>query len=302
MPSKLINVSGVPFAFFGSSRFSVIVLNELEKLSFVPTLIVTTPDKPRGRGLLIQQNPVKEWAFQRNITALDPVKLDARFIEELNSSVNKTGCGLFVVASYGKIIPLAVFNIPLHKTLNVHPSLLPKYRGASPLQSVILNDDKNTGVSIMRISEKMDEGPIIAQKEVSINEWPVYEEFEEVMAKAGAQLLAETIPNWIEGRIKEQPQDDSKATYTKRIVKDDALLDLTGDERMNFLKVQAFHEWPGAHFIAESRRLKVEGGNKKLRVKVTKASFRGGQLIIEKVIPEGSKEMGYEDFLRGYQN
>ena len=286
----------INFVFFGSSRFSVIVLDELEKLGYVPSLIVTTPDKPKGRGLILQPTPVKEWGLKRKISVLDPIKLDSEFIAKLQI----VNCKFFLVASYGKIIPSVVFNIPQYKTLNIHPSLLPKYRGASPLQSAMLNDDKRAGVTIMRINEKMDEGPIIAQKEVAVSEWPTYEEFEELIAKAGARLLAEIIPDWIGGRIKEQSQDNGMATYTKKIVKEDALLDLNADARINFLKVQAFHEWPTAYFMAEGRGLRVEGRTKKIRVKVTKASFKDGQFVIEKVIPEGSKEMGYEDFVRGY--
>lgn len=277
-----------PFAFFGSSRFSVIVLEELEKAGILPTLVVTTPDKPQGRKLIITPNVVKTWAVQKGIPVLDPAKLDDESVQKLRISNLK----LFVVASYGKIIPQTVLDIPENKTLNIHPSLLPKYRGASPLQSVIIADDKNTGISIMRIDEKMDHGPIIAQKNISVNEWPTYENFEEQMAREGAKLLAQTIPGWIAGTIEEKEQDHSSATFTKKISKEDGQIDLTTDPYLNFRKIQAYHGWPTAFFF-------VERHGKKIRVKIVAASFKENQLVIEKVIPEGGREMEYEDWKRG---
>ncbi len=281
------------FTFFGSSQFSIYILEELEKVGFIPTTIVTTPDKPKGRKLILTPTVVKDWGVARNIPVLDPAKLDATFIEELK----KTPVDVFVVASYGKIIPLDIINIPPHKTLNVHPSLLPKYRGASPLQSAILNDDKKTGVTIMRIDEKMDHGPVVAQKLVTVEEWPTYEEFEATMGKIGGSLLAAVLPQWISGAIHEQEQDHAAATHCSKITKEDGELDLTADEYTNFRQIQAYHEWPQAYFFIEH----PPASGKKIRIKVTYATYGGGALKIEKVIPEGAKEMPYEDFVRGYQ-
>lgn len=283
----------INFTFFGSSQFSVIVLDELEKLGFIPSLIVTTPDKPQGRKLVITPNVVKTWAISKNIKVYDPAKIDKTFIEQLKQESSD----VFVVASYGKILPESLINMPSRKTLNIHPSLLPKYRGASPLQSAMLDDDKNTGISIMRIDEKMDHGPIVAQKNVVITEWPIYEEFEALMAREGAQLFASILPNWVSGKITEKEQDHSAATYTKKIIKEDGLIDLhteNVDPYTNFRKIQAYHEWPQAYFF-------IEHAGKKIRVKITAASFRDNQLIIEKVIPEGAKEMSYKDFQSGYK-
>ncbi|MEN9524306.1 MAG: hypothetical protein RL536_375 [Candidatus Parcubacteria bacterium] len=283
--------STIKYAFFGSSRFSVIVLDEMQKLGYIPTLVITTPDKPQGRKLVITPNPVKIWAVEKNIKFLTPEKLDTEFIQSLKNE----SCELFIVASYGKILPDALINIPPRKTLNIHPSLLPKYRGASPLQSAILDDTKNTGVTIMRIDEKMDHGPIVAQKQVTINEWPTYEDFEIIMASEGAKLLATILSDWSAGKIEEIEQDHSLATYTQKTSKEDGLIDLEGDPYFNFRKSQAYHEWPQAYFF-------VEHSGSKIRVKITSASFGSGKLVIEKVIPEGGKEMGYADFLSGYGN
>jgi len=287
------------FTFFGSSRFSVIVLDELERAGILPAIVVTTPDKPQGRKMTLTPTPVKTWALARKIPVLDPTKLDEAFIAKLKDC----STDLFIVASYGKIIPQAVLDIPPQKTLNIHPSLLPRYRGASPLQSTMLDDTKETGVTIMQIDAAMDHGPIIAQEKVRIGEaglaeWPTYEDFEESMAKKGAQLLARVMPDWVAGKISPVEQDHTAATFTKKTKKEDGLIELaTADQYLAFRKIQAYHEWPQAYFF-------IEHNGKNIRVKITRASWQAdapAKLIIEKVIPEGSKEMSYEDFIRGYR-
>jgi methionyl-tRNA formyltransferase len=279
----------IPFSFFGSSRFSVLVLDEMKRADLLPISIITTPDKPQGRKLALTPNPVKTWAIAHNIKVHTPEKLDAIFIEELK----KESADVFIVASYGKILPENIINLPRRKTLNIHPSLLPQYRGATPLQSAILNDTKNTGVTIMRIDEKMDHGPIVAQEKVDITEWPTYDEFEKIMAETGARLLVNILPDWVAGKISEQEQDHSAATYTKKITKEDGLLDLSADSYELFRKIQAFSTWPQAYFF-------LEHNGKNIRFKITQASYEQGSLKIEKLIPEGGKEISYEDFERGY--
>lgn len=283
----------INFAFFGSSRFSVLILDELERAGYIPDCIVTTPDKPKGRKLILTPTPVKLWAEKRNIPALSPAKLDTEFSKSIGDLAQGKKWDLFIVASYGKIIPNAVIDIPTHKTLNVHPSLLPQYRGASPLQSAMLDDMKNTGVSIMKIDAEMDHGPIISQEIVSIEEWPSYEDFEEMMAKKGGQLLAKILSEWIAGTIQEKTQDHSKATFTRKITKENGLIDLADDPYANFRKIQAFHEWPQAYFIHKHN-------GKEIHVKITQASYTNSNLNIEKLIPEGGKEISFDDFRRGY--
>lgn len=278
------------FIFFGSSQFSIFVLDELAKLGFTPSAIVTTPDKPQGRKLIMTPNIVKTWSLNHGIKVYDPAKIDANFIEILKAE----SADVFIVASYGKILPKNLIELPPGNTLNIHPSLLPQYRGASPLQAAILNDTKHTGVSIMRIDEEMDHGPIVAQKEITVNEWPTYEVFEEMMAREGAILLATILPDWIAGKIAEKEQDHSAATYTKKSKKEDGLIDLSGDPYVNFRKIQAYHQWPQAYFM-------ISKNSKDMRVKITAASFSGGKLVIEKVIPEGKNEMSYSDFQSGFK-
>lgn len=282
-----MNDKTAKFVFFGSSRFSIIVLDRLAESGLLPIAVVTTPDRPKGRGLVMTPTLVKTWARERHIPCLDPAKLDTAFATELSSFNAET----FVVASYGKIIPGRIIDIPPQKTINIHPSLIPLYRGASPLQSAMLDDTKDTGVTIMQVDEQMDHGPIIAHEKVHIDEWPTYEDFEEIMAKKGADLLANILPQWLAGNIQGIEQDHDKATFTRKITKDDALIDLSANDYDNFRKIQAYHEWPQAYFFAES-------GGKKIRVKITSASMNDGKLNIEKVIAEGRKEMPYDIFRR----
>ena len=274
------------FAFFGTDNFSVGVLDELKKVGFLPTLIITSPDKPKGRGLKITPPPIKLWAIKNKIDFLQPEKLGEKFNLEIRNWRLEIG----VVASYGKILPAKILASFPKGALNVHPSLLPKYRGASPIQAQILNDEKKVGITIILMDEKMDNGPILASREFP-NEILNSTKLSEKLAGKGGKLLAETIPKWLAREIKPIPQDDSQATFCQKITKEDGLIDLNGDSRQNFLKIQAFAGWPGAYFF-------VEQNGKKIRMKITKASFVSGQLKIESVIPEGKKEMNYEDFLR----
>ncbi|MBX4210914.1 methionyl-tRNA formyltransferase [Candidatus Parcubacteria bacterium] len=275
----------ISFVFFGTSEFAVYVLDELKNKGFVPSLVVTRPDKPQGRKLLLHPSPVKIWAKKNNVSIHEPLELDSEFTDKLQATSYK----LFIVASYGKIIPDEILNIPSLKTLNVHPSLLPKLRGASPLQTAILKEEK-TGVSVIRLDSEMDHGPIIAQKEITISPWPPrVDALEETLGREGGKLLADAIPDWEKGKLKEMPQDDTQATYTKKISKDDGRLDLNDDPFINYKKIQAYYGWPGAYFFIENK-------GKKMRVIVKDAVFSNATLEITRVIPEGKNEMSYADF------
>lgn len=275
--------------FFGSSEFSVYVLDELLLHNIKPTLIITTPDKPKGRKLLITPNPCKVWANRHEIEVIDPASLkkdNAPLISYLSSQ----DASLFLVASYGKIIPKEIFEIPNKKTLNIHPSLLPKYRGASPIQSQILNNEKEIGVSIMVVSEGMDEGPIVIKKKVEFSPKEILGriELEKILAREGARLFSHILPEWLQGTIDPIMQNENEATYCRKIRKEDGFLDLNDDPYKNYLKIKALEGWPGTYFFLDNKRVIIK-----------EATFENGQLKIIKVIPEGKKEMLYSDFLRG---
>ncbi len=274
--------------FFGNSEFSLIVLKELKKKGIVPELIVTTPDKPQGRKMLLTPTPTKVWAEENSIEYVEPLKLkDESFLNKISNY------NLFIVASYGKIIPKIIIDIPEYKVLNIHPSLLSKYRGPSPLQEQILNDEKNIGVSIMLIDERVDHGAIIAQKTIDIGEWPIgFLALQELLAKEGSNLLTEILPEWIKGKIIPKAQNDAEATFTKKINKQNAFLDLSKDSYKNYLKTLAYEDWPKTYFD-------IENNNKKIRVIIKRAVWKNDTFEIQSVVPEGKKEMNYADFLRG---
>ncbi|OGG72462.1 methionyl-tRNA formyltransferase [Candidatus Kaiserbacteria bacterium RIFCSPLOWO2_01_FULL_53_17] len=280
------------YVFFGTDNFSVIVLEELKKAGSVPALVVTATDKKMGRGMRLTSPPVKLWAQKSAVQFLQPQKLDDSVYYSLQSTVYK----LFVVASYGKIIPKRFLDIPAHGALNVHPSLLPLYRGPSPLESQILDgaDERGeVGVTIMQMDEEMDHGPILAQQElgqVQSSKFKVQScaELQDALAHLGGQLLAETIPKWLAGEITPREQEHEKATYTEKITKADGLISLDDDAEKNYRKFRAFTPWPSVYFFDEKNR----------RVKITDAALEEGKFVIKKVIPEGKKEVRYEDFLR----
>lgn len=276
----------ISFVYFGTPEFSVTVLDVLEARGFVPSLIVTQEDKPQGRHLVITPPPVKVWAQARGIEVYQPKTLKD---PEVFSKLSSLDSQLFIVAAYGKLIPNNILDIPTHRTLNIHPSLLPKYRGPSPIQEAILHD-ASTGVSIIRLDEEMDHGPIVAQREATISDWPPYiDELEHSLATLSGELLADIMPDWIAGKISETEQDHNSATFTKKIEKEDGHLSLEDDAETNMRKVRAYAGWPKAFTYFEK-------GDERIRVIITRARIENGEFVIESVIPEGKKEVAYLDF------
>lgn len=204
---------------------------------------------------------------------------------------------LVIVASYGKIIPKKILEIPKYGCLNIHPSLLPKYRGPSPIQTTIFNGDKKTGVTIILMDEKIDHGPILAQQEWEIpNSKITYPELSQKLARLGVKLLIQTIPKWINGEIKPKPQNESKATYTKILKREDGKIDWSKPGREIERQIRAFFPWPGAFFFIRHK-------GKILRVKILQANIsKDNKLIIKKLQPEGKKAMTFEEFKKGYHD
>jgi methionyl-tRNA formyltransferase len=280
--------NNIKIAFLGNSKFSVFCLEEMKNLGQTPNIIITTPDRPMGRKMQLTKSETKIWAEQNNITFIQQEKLkDEAFLEKLKAY------DLFIVASYGKIIPKVILDMPKYGVLNIHPSLLPKYRGPSPLQAQILNDEKEVGVTIMKLDEQVDHGSLVAQEKIILENILNFNDLEKMLAKAGANLFIKILPDWINGKIEAKPQNHDQATFTKKIEKSDGELDIiNGDPYKNYLKFLAYSESPRVYSFAERN-------SQKIRFIITTANFTNDQFIIKKVIPEGKKEMNYEDFLRG---
>lgn len=294
----LVNIAektdkNIKFAFFGTSDFSVKVLSVLHKNGLVPRLIVTVPDKPQGRKKELIPSPAKAWAQEHNINLAQPVSL--KKLED-DSPIKKADYDLFVVAAYGKIIPQDIINTPKYGALNAHPSLLPKYRGPSPIQYFILSGEAETGVTIMQIDEEVDHGPTLTISKIKYKISNLnFKQLEDKLAEMGGKMLAEIIPDWVGGKIKSREQNHSQATFTKKITKEDGLVDLEKDNpEIIYRKFLAFYPWPGVYFF-------IEKANKKIRVIITDMKVKDKELKITSVKPEGKKEMFYDDFLRGYK-
>lgn len=273
----------VNFAFFGTPDVSSETLEILKNSGYLPSLIVTSPDKPQGRKMLLTPPIVKTWAIENNIPFVQPEKID----EEFTIKLSKENFDLFIVVAYGKILPENFINIPKFGSINIHYSLLPKYRGASPVESAILNREKETGVAIQKMEYKMDSGPIIALEKTEILPNETSSELRKRLITIGATLLIKVLPDFIESKITLIKQDENDATYCKKIKKEDGLVDINkekGEDLYN--KFRAYFKWPRIFFFKENKRIII-----------TDAVLEDGKFIIKKVLPEGKKEIDYSILL-----
>jgi methionyl-tRNA formyltransferase len=233
----------IKILFFGSTDFSLSSLISLYESEYKIVGVVTQSDKPSGRGKSISISPVKQWAIENNIIIFQPNKLkeqsDYSFVNELKPD-------LLVVASYGKILPLDLLNLPKFGAINVHASLLPKYRGASPIQAAILAGDSETGISIMRMDAGMDTGPILMQKSVVIEDNETAGLLSKKLAKLGADLLIESLCGWINGKIIPRNQQEELASICKKINKEDGIIDWKMESSAIERLIRAYNPRPSA--------------------------------------------------------
>lgn len=277
--------------------------------------VITETDKPAGRKLEPNKSPVKTFAEEKGLFLLQPEKLDRNFsekIKELNPDIA-------VLVAYGKKIPEELLKIPKKGFINVHPSLLPKYRGASPVQTAILNGDKKTGVTIFVLDEKIDRGPILAQKTYEMEGNETTPELKEKLSLLGAEVLIPSAKKYAAGELKPQKQDEGRAILTKQFSREDGKIDFKKSAEEIERMIRAFHPWPGAWTeIQKIGRIKITKA-KILHPKIGCAANQTpghifkteqgkmaigcspGSLIVEKLIPQGKKEMSGEEFLRGYR-
>ena len=295
------------FAFFGTSEFAVKILDRLIENGYVPSLVITAPDKPKGRKMILTPPPIKVFAQKHNLKIVQPERLA---VKPPLGGLTAKSFDLFIVASYGKIIPKSILDVPKFGTLNVHPSLLPKFRGPSPIQAFILSGEEKTGVTIILMDDKIDHGSIlsISNLKSQTSNLPAGEaglnskQLEEKLAELGGQMLVDTIPKWIKGEIKAKEQNHSQATFTKKINKEDGLVDLEKDSPENiYRKFLAFQPWPGIYYFAKKNNQplspEASASQGKIRVIITDMELKDGKLLIKKVKPESKNEMEYEKFI-----
>ena len=240
--------------FYGSPDFALPVLSALIDGPWRPVAAVTQPDRPAGRGRRPKPPPVKELAQASGIPVVQPQRLrDEAAIAEIAALRPE----LQIVAAYGQLLPEAVLDLPAHGTLNVHASLLPRWRGAAPVHAAILHGDPETGATIMLVDQTEDTGDTLAQRPTRIGASETAGELSDRLARLGAELLIEAIPRWLAGEIAPQPQDPSQATRARRIGKAAGAIDWTRSAIEIERQVRACTPWPGAFTTAAGHQLRI---------------------------------------------
>ncbi len=297
--------------FMGTPEFAVPALRRLLE-AYQVVGVVTQPDRPAGRGRKLQPPPVKELALTQGLPVLQPRSL--RKDPAALQAIADLRPDLIVVAAYGLILPQSVLDIPPHGCLNIHASLLPKYRGPAPIPAAILAGDKETGVTIMRMDAGMDTGPILAQRRTPIHPDDTTASLSARLAELGAELLSEVLPRWLKGEITPQPQDDAQATYCGLIRKEDGEIDWTQPAEAIARQVRAYDPWPGAFTFWRGQRLKVlrarpadlpadsPAGTVILADKLPAVVTGQGALLLDEIQLAGKRAMPADTFIRGYRD
>ena len=271
--------AGHSFVYFGTPKVASDTLAVLIERGLVPNLVVTSPDAPKGRGLALAQSETKALALEHDIPVMTPEKLNGTAIKDINAF----GCEYAVCVAYGKIFPEELINAFPKGVLNVHYSLLPKYRGATPLETALLAGENETGVTIQKMVKELDAGDIIAQEATPIGKDETARELRPRLIQMGARLLADTIPKYLVGNITFVAQDAARASRAYKIKKEDGLLSLDAPAEENWNKYRAHADNIGTYFFGNGKR-----------VKITLAEFASGKFRVLRVIPEGKREMDYK--------
>ena len=286
----------------------------LREPAFAVAAVVSQPDRPKGRDLKLQPSAVKELALQHDLPVLQPEKArDAAFIEELRAWQPD----LIIVAAYGQILPVAILELPRFRCVNVHASLLPKYRGAAPIQWAILNGDSESGVTIMQVEAGLDTGPMLSRVVTPIRPEDNAQTFHDRLATLGAELLVRTIPDYVAGRITPEPQPAEGACYARKITKDDGRLDWSIPARTLWNRLRGLTPWPGTFTflpatprplllkIWEAVPLDKTGGVPGEILQVDKAGLTvacgDGALLVQTVQREGGRRLSVREFLTGHE-
>ena len=313
-----IHMNNIKYIFYGTGPLAEAALYSLYHAGLIPIAIITKPDSLIGRHQVLTEPMIKTWAKSKNIKVYQPTTLS--HVQDLENDLNKKENTRFqnflqenkidiaIVASYGKIIPEYLLHIPTHGTLNIHPSMLPLYRGPSPIESQILDDASSIGLSIMQLDAGMDSGPVYIQTEIPIlggagEDWDT-ETIERICGRAGADLISQILAFIIEGTLQPIAQDNNKATFCKFIKKEigeikslteyltkNKNIDSVFDKEELKRKWHALRPWPGIFFFIKHK-------DKNIRIKINKIDLINMDIL--SVTPEGKNEMDWESFRRGY--
>ena len=297
----------------GTPAFAVPVLDALLEAGHEVAAAYSRPDRPSGRDKRTTPTPVKAAAAARGLRVRQPPSLKSRPVHD---EIAALAPEVIVVAAYGLILPKAVLDLPDYSCLNVHPSLLPRFRGPSPVASAIVEGETTTGVTIMQIDEGVDSGPVVAQRETRIEEDETAEVLTSRLFELGAELLVDVLPDWAAGRVEARPQDESQATTTRLLTREDGRIDWTMSADWVARQVRGYTPWPGAYTYWGGKVLKVlgacsgglpSGGRPPGTVIETARGDRlgvvtgDGVLTVSRLQVEGRRPAAAGDFVRGHR-
>lgn len=297
--------------FLGSGTFAIPLVEALAEQRRVELVaVVTAPAKPRGRRARVQPSPVAEWAAGKSLPTLTPERLRA---PDSVAQIHELEPELLLLADYGQIVPRALLDLPRHGALNVHPSLLPRHRGASPVAAAILAGDRETGVTLMLMDEGLDSGPIVAQRRIPLQGTETRLELEQRLAHEGVQLLRESLDRWLAGDLAATEQAPEGVTLTRPLRREDGRLDPARSAVELERQVRAYQPWPGSFVETEGGRLTVWRaralqGNAEPGTLVETRGARGsglalasadGLLELLELQPAGGRRMSAQELLRG---
>jgi len=297
--------------FMGTPRFGQVILEALIG-RYEIAAVITQPDEEAGRGRKVSISPVKATALAHNVHLLQPPKIRH---PEVVQQLRELAPEAIVVAAFGQILPPAILSLPPHGCINVHGSLLPRHRGAAPVPAAILAGDKETGITIMLMDAGMDTGPMLSQASISIAPGDTTASLTEKLGDLGARLLLDTLPHWMAGEIEPQKQDDSRATYTKLLRREDGRIRWSDTAEEIGRHCRAFYPWPAAFTLWAEQQIRV------LRARPAATTVPGqapgtvvqlhsqvgvvtgdGLLMLEEVQLAGKRAMPVEDFVRGQRS
>lgn len=278
--------------------------------------VITRPDKPAGRKQEIAYSPVKQAAQAHNLPVWQPGSFKKA---ENQRALAAYQADLFIVAAFGQILPQAVLDMPRYGTLNIHASLLPKYRGSSPISEAILQGERETGVTIMLLDAGIDTGPMLLRRQIPLSENETTASLTPKLADLGTSTLLEALPLWVQGQLVPQPQDHEQASHTRMLKKEDGRIDWSRPAEVLARQVRAYIPWPNAYTTWRGKLLKIlsaypqsslpgaiQPGKVLLETqsgaaqKVLRIAAGQGSLLVERVQLEGKKAMSVDEFVRGY--
>jgi len=306
-----MKAASIKIVIAGASAFSVPTVKKLNDLEYQIVAVLTQPDRAAGRGLKQTKNPVKLFAEKAELTVLDFESLDG---ENVFETIKKLSPDLLITIAYGGLIPQKILDIPRCESINIHPSLLPLWRGASPIQSAILNGDTKTGISLIRMTPELDAGPIFAVTKTSIDPEENTLTLSNRLANMSATLMTDKIEDIVNKNTFPNEQEHQKATYASKLTKQDAIINWTRSASEILKKIKAFNPWPVAHSILEQKNFRI--WDAKLSKQINDISKPGSiiktqskeilvatgdrMLSLISVQLEGRKKMLAQDFFKGF--